>query len=131
MNEQLALKQYLDTMQLDEKNYISGIYYQELQKGKGKRPVKGNAVFIHYRAYFINGKEFDNTYGMDEPFVFNLGDPDQVIEGIETGLQLMRKKGKARFVIPSQLAFGEKGSSTGIVPPFSTLIYEVELINIM
>ena len=76
-------------------------------------------------------KEFDNTYGMEEPFVFNLGDPDQVIEGFETGLQLMRKRGKARFIIPSQLGFGDKGSSTGIVPPFATLVYEVELKNVI
>lgn len=130
MNEQIVMKQYLDSLELNEENYIAGIYYENIEKGRGKRAVKGDAVFVHYKAYFLNGKEFDNTYGMDVPFVFNLGDPDQVIEGFETGLQLMKKKGKARFIIPSQLAFGEKGSATGIVPPFSTLVYEVELINI-
>lgn len=131
MNEQIALKKYLDSLGLDKKNYLAGIYFQNIEKGKGDRPLRGNTVVVHYRGYFLNGKEFDNTYGMNEPFVFNLGDPGQVLRGFEVGLQLMRKKGKAKFIIPSQLAFGEKGSSTGIIPPFTSLVYEVELINIL
>ena len=56
MNEQIALNQYLDSIGVGESNYIAGIYYQELDRGRGKRPVKGNAVVVQYKAYFLNGK---------------------------------------------------------------------------
>lgn len=131
MNEQIALKKYVDSLGLTDRNYINGIYYQEIKRGLGDSPKMGDALFVRYKAYFLDGKIFDSTYDMEKPFAFNLGDPDQVLDGFETGIQFMKKSGKAKFIIPSQLAFGSKGSSTGIVPPFTTLVYEVELINIM
>ena len=131
LQEQLKLKSYLDSMYTHKFKYLSGIYYTEIKEGSGVKPSKGNAVYVHYKASFLDGRVFDTTYEMNEPFVFNFGDPDQVIAGFETGLRMMKENGKSRFVIPSQLAFGGKGSSTGIVPPFSTLVYDVELIKLI
>ena len=67
---------------------------------------------------------------MSEPLVLKIGDPGQIIKGMDIGLRLMKEGGKAKIIIPSQLGFGDKGSSTGIVPPYTSLIYDVELINI-
>ncbi len=131
MNEQVDLLNYLASNDIDRDNYFEGIYYVSEKSGVGASPQSGDAISIHYRAYFMDGTLFDDTYKMGQPFVFNIGDPDQIIKGMGLGLSLMKKKGgKATFIIPSQLGFGGKGSSTGIVPPFTSLVYEVELISI-
>lgn len=130
MIEQSALLKYLSANSIARKNYRQGIYFIEEKKGKGNRPKTGDAVTVNYKGYFTDGTMFDNTYEMEALFTFNLGDPGQVIPGFDTGLRLMREKGKAKFIIPSQLGFGDKGSATGIVPPFTSLIYEVELVKI-
>jgi len=78
----------------------------------------------------VNGVMFDDTYIFKDPLEFELGKPDQVIEGFMIGLKQMKVGGQASFVIPSQKAFGEEGSSTGIVPPYTTVVYDVELVGI-
>ena len=71
----------------------------------------------------------DNTYD-GQPLEYEIGRPDQVLEGFSIGIALMREGGESLMIIPSQLAFGAKGSISGIVPPYSTLIYKVKLENV-
>lgn len=130
MVEQVDLINYLATNAIDRDNYYEGIYFVEKKRGRGRSPKSGNAVELQYKSYFSDGTLFDSTYEMSEPLVLKIGDPGQIIKGMDIGLRLMKEGGKAKIIIPSQLGFGDKGSSTGIVPPYTSLIYDVELINI-
>lgn len=125
--EQLILKKYLK----DEKNVktIDGIYYTKLKETSNKTIKRGDEIKIRYVGSFINGVVFDKTFNK-QSFEFRYGTPNQVIEGLEKVLKVLKNGEKAKIIIPSQFAFGEKGSSTGIVPPYSTVIYNLEIINI-
>ena len=105
-----------------------GIYYIEIEEGEGELLLPGDSVYLHYIGRFLDGTIFDNTY-KTEPFEFTYGVYFQLIRGMEIGISKMKRGGKAKFILPSHLAFGENGSSTGIVPPNTTVIFEVELIN--
>jgi FKBP-type peptidyl-prolyl cis-trans isomerase len=128
MLEQLLLQRYLaeNNIKAEPQN---GVYIVKQQKGKGIPIEKGKVIQINYKASFINYIQFDNTYNK-QYFGFTYGTPDQVIEGLQIALNGMKKGEKAKIIIPSQLAFGEEGSSTGIVPPFATVIYELEIVNV-
>lgn len=129
IEEHRALSEYIHTHQVHQTPLKSGMYYIPIKEGNGPLPIAGNRVSIRYKGCFIDGKQFDNIYEQT-PLEFRVGDEDQVIKGIEIGLSFMKAGGKAKFIIPSHLAFGEQGSSTGIVPPYTTVVYEVELLNI-
>ena len=105
-----------------------GIYYIELEEGKGEPLVPGDIVYMHYIGRYLDGTVFDNTYETKEPPEFTYGTTYQVVRGIEIGISKMKRGGKAKFILPSYLAFGENGSSTGIVPPNTPVIFEVELL---
>lgn len=109
---------------------VDGIYYQKLRSGKGKRAQSGDAIWINYKGYFLDGKEFDNTYKRGQMLDFQLGKPDQVIRGFEIALSIMNEGDKVKLYLPSSFAFGETGSSNGQVPPFTSVIYELELYQI-
>jgi len=131
LKEQQRLATYLAKAGIGKRHYLEGIYFLEQKRGSGRKVVSGDGIYVHYKGFFLDGEEFDSTYEMGVPFDFVLGDPDQVIPGLSLGIYQMHVGGKAKFIIPSQLGFGDKGSSTGIVPPFTTLIYEVELIKVL
>lgn len=95
--------------------------------GNGALIASGQQVMLHYRARFLDtGKVFDDTWRGGQPLTFKLGDPGQVIKGLEVAVHLLPDGGRGRFIIPSALAFGPQGSSSGIVPPYTPLLYEVE-----
>lgn len=127
MTEQILLKKYLK--QNDVIQHRDGIYFKQIKKGKGELVKSGKTITIHYKGSFINLLEFDNTYKTSD-FTFTYGTPGQVIKGLEIALSGMKKGEKAKIIIPSQLAFGEEGSSTGIIQPFTTVIYELEIVNV-
>jgi FKBP-type peptidyl-prolyl cis-trans isomerase FklB len=104
----------------------SGLQYQVLQEGEGQSPKATNRVTVHYRGTFIDGKEFDSSYGRGKPATFGL---DRVIKGWTEGLQLMKPGAKWKLFIPTKLAYGERSVGSRI-PPNSALIYEVELISV-
>lgn len=125
--EQKVLNRFIKTIpNIKNKN---GVYIQTIQKGQGVSVESGKTLTLKYKANFINGIEFDNTY-FENYFEYTYGTPNQVIEGLDVALLGMKNKEKAKIIIPSQLAFGEDGSSTGIVPPYTTLVYEIEIIDI-
>ncbi len=105
----------------------SGLRYKILQKGKGKSAEKGKMVSVHYKGQLLDGTVFDSSYSRKQPIDFTLG-VGQVISGWDEGIQLLKEGDKARFVIPSDLAYGSSGSG-GVIPPDATLIFDVELIK--
>ena len=105
----------------------SGLQYEVLREGKegGRSPKSTDQVRCHYKGTFIDGKVFDSSYS-GSPIVFPL---NGVIRGWTEGLQYMKEGAQYRFVIPYQLAYGPYGY--GPIPPYSTLIFEVELIEVL
>lgn len=104
----------------------SGLQYEVLRPGSGAKPALTDEVTVHYKGTLLNGKQFDSSYDRGEPTTFML---NQVIPGWTEGLQQMSQGSKYRFYIPYSLAYGERGAGQDI-PPYSTLIFEVELIKI-
>jgi peptidyl-prolyl cis-trans isomerase A (cyclophilin A) len=106
----------------------SGLRYQIIQNGDGVRPEAGQTVAVHYKGMFPDGAEFDNSYKRGEPIQFPVG-TGNVIAGWDEGIQLLKVGDKARFVIPSHLAYGERGAG-GVIPPNATLVFDVELMDV-
>lgn len=128
--EKEILGQFIRQEKLEITPTPSGLYYLQLKKGNGKKIAKGDTIVINYEGKFLNGKFFDSTIKRKEPFQFVFGSQWQVVTGLEEGIAMMEEKEKAIIILPSELAFGETGSSTGIIPPFTSLIFEVEIINV-
>lgn len=102
----------------------SGLQYQVIEEGEGEKPVASSKVTTHYRGTLLNGDVFDSSYKRGEPISFSLG---QVIPGWTEGLQLMSKGAKYRLFIPQNLAYGARNA--GSIPAYSTLIFDIELID--
>ena len=105
----------------------SGLQYQVLKEGNGKKPTAKDQVKCHYEGFLIDGTVFDSSVERGEPAVFGL---QQVIAGWTEGLQLMQEGAKYRFFIPYRLAYGEGGAGQ-LIPPYAALIFDVELIEVL
>ena len=105
----------------------SGLQYQVLKEGNGKKPTAKDTVMCHYEGFLIDGTVFDSSIQRGEPATFPL---QQVIAGWTEGLQLMQEGAKYRFFIPYRLGYGEGGAGASI-PPFAALIFDVELIQVV
>jgi FKBP-type peptidyl-prolyl cis-trans isomerase len=104
----------------------SGLQYEVLKKGRGQKPTASSTVKVHYTGTNIDGQVFDSSVERKEPISFPL---NAVIPGWTEGVQLMSVGAKFRFYIPQELAYGP-GSPTELIPPYSVLIFEVELLDI-
>lgn len=104
----------------------SGLQYQVLKEGNGKKPSATDQVVCHYEGTLIDGTVFDSSYQRNQPATFGL---NQVIPGWTEGVQLMQEGAKYRFFIPYNLAYGERGAGAQI-PPFVALVFDVELIEV-
>ena len=109
------------------KTLPSGLQYQVLREGNGKKPTAKDSVKCHYEGFLIDGTVFDSSVQRGEPAVFGL---QQVIAGWTEGLQLMQEGAKYRFFIPYRLAYGEGGAGQ-MIPPYAALIFDVELIEVV
>ncbi len=106
----------------------SGLRYKMIQEGGGAKAEKGKTVSVHYEGSLTNGQVFDSSYSRNQPIDFTLG-VGQVIPGWDEGIGLLKVGDKARFVIPSNLAYGSAGAG-GVIPPDATLIFDVELMDV-
>ncbi|MBL7858611.1 MAG: FKBP-type peptidyl-prolyl cis-trans isomerase [Cyclobacteriaceae bacterium] len=104
----------------------SGLQYKVITSGKGKAPLASDNVTVHYIGKLTDGSEFDNSVTRGEPATFGV---NQVIPGWTEALQLMHEGDKWILYIPHELGYGEQGAG-GVIPPFATLIFEVELIKV-
>jgi FKBP-type peptidyl-prolyl cis-trans isomerase len=126
--EKAKQKELLDSVAAGYDETASGLRYQILQKGDGKKATKGAGVSVHYKGQLLDGTVFDSSYKRKQPIDFNVG-VGQVISGWDEGIQLLQVGDKARFVIPSDLAYGSAGAG-GVIPPDATLIFDVELMAV-
>ncbi len=105
----------------------SGLMYFIVDQGEGDFAADGNVVTVHYSGFLKDGTKFDSSVERDEPFTFVIGNK-QVIAGWDEGIRLLKKGGKVRFVIPPSLGYGD--ITAGKIPPNSTLIFDVELLDV-
>jgi FKBP-type peptidyl-prolyl cis-trans isomerase FkpA len=105
----------------------SGLVYKSIKEGSGASPVATDVVRVHYRGTFPDGKEFDSSYKRGQPAEFPL---NRVIKCWTEGVQKMKVGGKAQLVCPPGIAYGERGTPGGPIPPNATLHFEVELLGI-
>jgi peptidylprolyl isomerase len=113
---------------LDTVRMQSGLRFVKVESGNGVKAEQGKYVSVHYTGYLLDGKKFDSSVERGEPIEFQLG-RGMVIKGWEEGIELMHVGDKMRFIIPSELAYGEKGAP-GAIPPNATLIFDCELVDV-
>ncbi|MGQ9848226.1 MAG: FKBP-type peptidyl-prolyl cis-trans isomerase [Bacteroidales bacterium] len=128
--EKKVLKNYLEKRNISYSPFDTVIYKIPEKSGNDKSVAFGDTITVHFEGYFLNGKLFDSTRKRGEPFSFVYGTEWQVIKGLEKAIGMMHEGEKSIFVIPSFMAFGKEGSSTGIVPPYTSVVFEVELLKI-
>jgi len=109
------------------KTTASGLQYEVITEGKGKKPTSEDTVRVHYVGTLLNGVTFDSSVARNEPAEFGVG---QVIPGWTEALQLMSVGSKYKLFIPAKIAYGERGAGQAI-PPNATLVFEVELLDIV
>jgi FKBP-type peptidyl-prolyl cis-trans isomerase len=125
--EKSLMQKYLNDHNIKAKPTASGLIYVEKVKGTGARAVAGKTVKVHYTGTLLNGTKFDSSRDRNKPYEFKLGQ-GQVITGWDEGVGMMNVGGKATLVIPSSLAYG--ADDKGVIPPYSTLVFEVELLEV-
>ena len=105
-----------------------GLVYKSLKDGNGASPAATDTVRVHYRGTLPDGKEFDSSIGRGQPAEFPL---NRVIKCWTEGVQLMKVGGKAQLICPAAIAYGERGTPGGPIPPNATLHFEIELLGIV
>ncbi len=107
----------------------SGLYLEDLAVGEGEEAVAGSEVRVHYTGWLPSGSKFDSSLDRGEAFGFLLG-AGRVIPGWDEGVVGMREGGRRKLVIPSDLAYGDRGAGS-VIPPGATLVFEVELLEVL
>ncbi len=107
----------------------SGLVIEELVEGTGDTAAAGQTVSVHYTGWLTDGKKFDSSKDRNDPFDFPLGGR-RVIAGWDEGVQGMKVGGARKLTIPPELGYGARGAG-GVIPPNATLVFEVELLEIL
>ena len=128
--EMVRIETYVRNNNITVQPEGSGVYYLETKKGTGKAPVKDGYVSIHFTVYLLGGEKLFSTIDKGEPIEFKFGSQFEN-EGFQEVVGMMREGGKANAIVPSARAFGAQGAGNGVVPPFSTLYYEIDLVKII
>ena len=106
-----------------------GLVIEDVRDGSGKEAKLGSKITVHYRGTLKNGKEFDSSYTSGTPITFELAE-GRLIKGWTEGIPGMKEKGKRKLHIPYAMAYGERGTPDGTIPPKSDLDFEVELLEV-
>jgi len=114
---------------MGEKITDTGLKYEDLVEGEGKVAEANLKVSVHYTGWLTDGTKFDSSLDRNDPFSFPLGG-GRVIRGWDEGVQGMKVGGKRKLTIPPQLGYGSAGAG-GVIPPNATLVFEVELLEIL
>jgi FKBP-type peptidyl-prolyl cis-trans isomerase FkpA len=125
--EQGNIQKYLRENDLSATPTASGLYYIEKVKGSGSKPMPGQKVKVHYTGTLLDGTQFDSSVERGQPFEFQLGQR-QVIQGWDEGIAMMNVGSKGLLIVPSNLGYGDRAAGE-LIPPNSTLIFEVELLG--
>ena len=128
--EKVLLKHYIEGEEISVAPSVTGLYKQTQKSGNNIKVQRGDTVVVHYEGMFLNGKYFDSTKKRNSPFEYVYGTEWQVVKGVEEAIGQMTEGEKAIFIMPSELAFGNQGSSTGIIPPFTPVIFKIELLQV-
>jgi len=129
-SEDAIISSYLQTYELDIEPEPEGIYFLSRQKGSGTPVQTGKQVWVHYEGRFLNGKFVDSSRHLNRPLDYTYGQEMILIDGLNAAVGKMREGGKAVVLIPSEFGFGAKGSAACIVPPYTSMIYELEIIRV-
>ena len=113
----------------DEVTTASGLKYEVLASGSGQAAQNGDTAVVHYTGWLTDGTKFDSSVDRGSPFEFGVGQGN-VIQGWDEGVALMKVGDKWKFTIPPELAYGERSIGNGLIPPNSTLIFDVELLDL-
>ncbi|MFW9960345.1 MAG: FKBP-type peptidyl-prolyl cis-trans isomerase [Candidatus Thorarchaeota archaeon] len=108
---------------------MTELLLEDIILGTGASPTRGQTVVVHYTGWLTNGTKFDSSVDRGEPFEFKIG-VGQVIQGWDQGVMTMKIGGKRKLTIPPELAYGSEDIGDGLIPPYSTLIFEVELLDL-
>jgi FKBP-type peptidyl-prolyl cis-trans isomerase FkpA len=114
---------------MGEKMTDTGLKYEDLVEGEGEPAQASQQVSVHYTGWLTDGTKFDSSLDRNDPFSFPLGG-GRVIRGWDEGVQGMKVGGKRKLTIPPQLGYGAAGAG-GVIPPNATLVFEVELLEIL
>ena len=126
----MDIKTFLEENQIQASRTEDNLYYTIEEAGEGEHPQAGQYVKVHYTGTFLDGKKFDSSVDRGEPFIFPLGQ-GRVIKGWEVAIPLLKIGGKGTFYIPHTLGYGPEGAGGGVIPPFASLKFEVELLGTM
>ncbi len=128
--ERNVIVNYLIDQKKDMDVTNSGLFYRIVSPGEGAPLQWADYIKVHYRGYFLDGKEFDSSYKRGEPISFYIGN---MVDGWNEGLQLLSPGAKATFVVPSHLGYAESGFTTGpdqyLVPPHTIIAFDVEVLE--
>ena len=125
--EDSTMREYIAKNKIKVAPTASGLYFISKKAGKGAQAVAGQKVAVHYTGKLLDGTKFDSSYDRNEPIEFVLGQ-GQVIPGWDEGIAMMREGEKAVLLIPSKLAYGERGNQ--VIPPCAPLVFDVELVKV-
>jgi FKBP-type peptidyl-prolyl cis-trans isomerase FkpA len=128
--EKVILQKFLKEENIGIQAKPEGFYMLTLTKGNDRKVKIGDHIWVNYEGKFLNGKFFDGTYRSHKPVDFIYGTEFTLIPGLEKALVYMTEGENAMIILPSELAFGEKGDDFGIIPPYTSLIYTLEVVRI-
>ena len=128
--EKKKLKNYLSDCTNNYKMNPHGFYKLIMEKGDSLKVTKGDTLVLDYEGRFMNGKVFDSTIKRKRTFEYIYGTEWQVIRGMELAVSGMKLGEKSIYILPSSLAFGQEGNSNGTIPPYTTIIYEIKILEI-
>ncbi len=127
-HEQELLDAFIEQNQITAEPTGSGLYFIEEVQGTGDIPADNQSVTLHYKGLFLDGRVFDESES-DKPLVIQMN-TSSIIPGFIEGVKMMRQGGKARLIIPWDKGYGSSGSSNGVIPPYSTVIFDIEIVSI-